>query len=392
MADSRCEVACDQRKSGFTLVELLVVIAIIGVLIALLLPAVQSAREAARRTQCANNLKEMGLAVNSYISAKKQLPPGKMIKEADLTKTATQSCGTDPWSNWALEILPYMDEIGLYRRYDFTQNNNSATNVLVRQQLVKTQVCPTDPNPPALAVPQVTAGDPPSMSGSYRGVAGRGWSTGADPNEAYWDSAQADAADNMRSQDRGPLSVCITTTGSPNGGRPNCYMAQLASSPVKVKQIIDGTSKTVMIGEYTTVTKPAGTATYGNPPVVYDLSRQAFWGNSIFGLNLGDVSLWDIGVGTGCRASPLTCDSLKTSITLDPDFNKCAGTTTSPNSWPPDFPQPCRRTFTGYHSGGMGINFVSVDGSVHNFSNNMDIRILSALATIAGKETVSPPN
>jgi len=371
---------------GFTLVELLVVIAIIGILIALLLPAVQSAREAGRRTQCANNLKEMGLAVNSYVSAKKQLPPGKMNKESDLTKGPTAGCGVDEWSNWAIEILPYMDEMGLYRRYDFTQDNDGAANVAVRQTMVRTHVCPTDPNPPALAVPQVTSGAAPSMSGSYRGVAGRGWATGNNPNEAYWDSAQAGTADNMRSQDRGPLSVCITTTGLPSGGKPNCYMAALASSPVKLKQIIDGTTKTIMIGEYTTVTKPSGTAVYNG--VTYDLSRQAFWGNSVFGLNLGDISLWDIGPTGGCRTSPLTCDSLKTSISLDPDFNKCANS----GNWPADFPQPCRRTFTGYHSGGMSINFVCVDGSVHNFTNNMDIRILAALATIAGRETVSTPN
>src|ERR1700749_3083484 len=65
---------------GFTLVELLVVIAIIGVLVALLLPAIQGAREAARRTQCLNNLKQLGVALNNYASAEKQFPPGSVAK------------------------------------------------------------------------------------------------------------------------------------------------------------------------------------------------------------------------------------------------------------------------------------------------------------------------
>jgi prepilin-type N-terminal cleavage/methylation domain-containing protein len=84
-----------RRLAAFTLVELLVVIAIIGVLVALLLPAIQAAREAARRSQCSNNLKQVGLAMLNYESANKHLPPGALMNEG---------------SAWSIYLLPYLEE------------------------------------------------------------------------------------------------------------------------------------------------------------------------------------------------------------------------------------------------------------------------------------------
>jgi prepilin-type N-terminal cleavage/methylation domain-containing protein/prepilin-type processing-associated H-X9-DG protein len=100
---------------GFTLVELLVVIAIIGVLIALLLPAVQAARESARRISCTNNLKQVGLALLEYCNAKQTFPAGQTVFQN--AATATQ---TDPWA-WSYLILPYMDQQTVY---DLIQSAN----------------------------------------------------------------------------------------------------------------------------------------------------------------------------------------------------------------------------------------------------------------------------
>ena len=96
-----------RARRGFTLVELLVVIAIIGILVALLLPAVQAAREAARRTQCTNNLKQLGLAVHNYENTNKELPPG------GLTPT-----GGSYGHSWWVRILPYIEQGNVYDKFD----------------------------------------------------------------------------------------------------------------------------------------------------------------------------------------------------------------------------------------------------------------------------------
>src|ERR1700676_690638 len=103
-------------RRGFTLIELLVVIAIIAVLVSLLLPAVQQAREAARRTQCKNNLKQMGLAMYNYESTYKQFPMGAWWHVTGATSGADFG-GSATFVNggvWSISILPYIDQANLY--------------------------------------------------------------------------------------------------------------------------------------------------------------------------------------------------------------------------------------------------------------------------------------
>jgi prepilin-type N-terminal cleavage/methylation domain-containing protein len=118
------------RLQGFTLVELLVVIAIIGVLVALLLPAVQSAREAARRMQCANNLKQIALAVHGYHDMHKLLPP------ASTNATLSGSSGL-------AAILPHIEQASLYSLYDFSKGNSEEVNLQAVSQRIKTYLCPS---------------------------------------------------------------------------------------------------------------------------------------------------------------------------------------------------------------------------------------------------------
>ncbi|MEX2139524.1 MAG: DUF1559 domain-containing protein [Pirellulales bacterium] len=126
------------RRRAFTLVELLVVIAILGILVAVLLPAVQSARETARKSQCLNNLKQIGLAVLNYEQAKKILPPGG-VWESD---------GRHGGSIY-VHILPMLEETGLYQVFDFRRTNVDdtvlpGTNQRADATVIPTLICPSD--------------------------------------------------------------------------------------------------------------------------------------------------------------------------------------------------------------------------------------------------------
>src|SRR6476469_1325288 len=98
-------------KCAFTLVELLVVIAIIGILVALLLPAIQAAREAARRTQCANNIKQLGLATINFISAKKSFPVG--LQGPSALHNSDPAYEGPVWTNVMVELLPFIEQTNL---------------------------------------------------------------------------------------------------------------------------------------------------------------------------------------------------------------------------------------------------------------------------------------
>ena len=136
-------------RRAFTLIELLVVIAIIAILISLLLPAVQQAREAARRTQCRSNLKQLGLAMHNYADVyNNAFPPGRIS-----TKPWPSGVGSDPGGphyGWGVSLLPYIDQKALYQQFDQNANFYDPVNQPVVKTPLKVFQCPSTPDTPRI--------------------------------------------------------------------------------------------------------------------------------------------------------------------------------------------------------------------------------------------------
>jgi prepilin-type N-terminal cleavage/methylation domain-containing protein len=167
------------RATGFTLVELLVVIAIIGVLVGLLLPAVQAAREAARRTQCTNNLKQLGLAIHTFHGAHKMLPPARY---------------RDGYPSWFALILPFMDASNEYKLWNTERSYYHRDNDLARESIIPSFVCPSRRDPSLSEKGDDDDGSrqhKPGAVGDYVGCSGNNvWPPGPRYNGtfAYWDA------------------------------------------------------------------------------------------------------------------------------------------------------------------------------------------------------------
>lgn len=214
---------------GFTLVELLVVIAIIGILVALLLPAVQAAREAARRIQCANNLKQIGLAMLNYESSNKTLPYGSPYK-------GTIATIGGPWSTL---IMPYLEQQTLFDEIDFNVQMGHRNNAEIVAQVVSAYVCPSDPE-----------ANNPILEGRFTAQGGPGRALG------MWypvsmGPTTPDHCDLCPNQRPGPNNWCCQghnwgTTG-PVGNSVGMFGRYPRS--FAIREVTDGMSNTIMNGE-----------------------------------------------------------------------------------------------------------------------------------------------
>jgi prepilin-type N-terminal cleavage/methylation domain-containing protein/prepilin-type processing-associated H-X9-DG protein len=230
-----------RKRSAFTLIELLVVIAIIAVLVALLLPAVQQAREAARRSQCKNNLHQLGLAFHNYHEALNTFPYSYMIDANPKNFNV---------NNWAIQILPYLDQSPLYNLFNSSVpafSNASAVGfnqAIANQNLVVVNTtlpvfnCPSVPsgsltNPGVLPANALAGGLPPTNLLYTTAKGDYSCTTGVRGNFA--NAAYAGFPGGAGSQRDGVLTNALIT----------------ATNNQKIAAITDGTSNTFMLGERT---------------------------------------------------------------------------------------------------------------------------------------------
>jgi prepilin-type N-terminal cleavage/methylation domain-containing protein len=336
---------------GFTLVELLVVIAIIGVLVALLLPAIQAAREAARRTQCINNLKQLGIAVQNYHDARKELPPNRVM---------------DGQQTWLGLILPYIEQSQVQGLWDSSLGCFYDQSYAARTAIVDTFYCPSM-NHETRILSLATTGTPvsdghahartdsaPEAAGSgwqgsisdYRAVAGSTCRVEnlkpapASTNLPWVETAimeggneYAYMADGAAPQPNAEREAGQVRMGGPNGRSVLTFRAQTS-----LKSISDGTSLTFFAGE---VGRSTAEATH------------AFNGDHFPGVFVGEFPLTNSGH----------------------DFcEKC------------DLPKD-QGGDNGFGSNHPGVvNFIMCDASVQPISKDISTIVLDNIATRAGGE------
>ena len=337
---SKFAIRARRSADGFTLVELLVVIAIIGVLIALLLPAVQSARESARRATCLNHLKQLSLAAHQHHSTHGFLPSGGWTS---WTGDPVQGFGDQQPGGWAYHILPYIEQQALFDIGDrdgdrWPVPNRTKIEIAKRSEMpVEILYCPT--RRPAVPVPRHPNG------GGYSFLNSR------HPDANPW--AVNDYVGNLGSvfigNDRADIAYHQADTYSWSHPYSHWDGVIFERSEVRMGQITDGSASTYLIGE-----RYMNPDLYVNPIAV----RSPHWG----GHDQGNVA------SGGSRADPRR----------------------RPKPNPPRQDRPGLNTTYGFGSAHPGVfNMSLCDASVQSISYDIDPMLHHDLSTRAGAETVS---
>jgi prepilin-type N-terminal cleavage/methylation domain-containing protein/prepilin-type processing-associated H-X9-DG protein len=391
----------NRARWGFTLIELLVVISIIGVLIALLLPAVQSAREAARRTQCVNNLKQLGIAVQSYITSSNVLPAQTLD---NVVPPGATGIGTKPpvgtaklqwFTSWMAGLLPNLDGQPLYDALNFSVPMFEfappiyGANTTVALNSISTLLCPSESSPKT-----------PSFALSGGGFSGQF------------------AVSNYAGNYGGPASIkaCSGTVIPVFGNNlvfsmmtTNGEIAPKTAGPVRIQAITDGAATTALFSEHLLF--------FANSGVAVDPSVTPGGNNGKRGLFPTTVSVvLDQGSQTNATAFVAACKSLPVTtaassdsafgsqwlLSLDyatannaythvmtPNTVSCTGTATATSftnnsQWGGI---GAAITATSNHPGGVNVGFC--DGSVKFVKDAVDLATWQGLGTRNGREIIS---
>lgn len=329
---------------GFTLVELLVVIAIIGILIALLLPAVQAAREAARRMQCANNLRQIGLALLNYESSLRGFPPGRICNPVFNPQYCTG------WSPQA-RLLPYIEQGNVELLIQYDKSPFDSANTPVREACIAVFLCPSDKdNFPGTATDHYFSGRT-----NYRA------SGGSQPGRFT-----------------GPLLT----------GREENNGMFVTNFSVRMANVRDGTSNTVLFSEKVLGDGNDECVSPDSDWFLIDGSHQA--ADEISGacrsLNPGDM------LGPSQQASRSGRNWVYGNYTptrynhvMPPNSLSCSGSTGNINRHVNEYGSAT--TTSSRHPG--GVNVVFVDGSTHFITDSIDLAAWRALGSRNGSELVS---
>jgi prepilin-type N-terminal cleavage/methylation domain-containing protein/prepilin-type processing-associated H-X9-DG protein len=306
-----------RRPRAFTLVELLVVIAIIGVLVALLLPAVQAARESARRMKCGNNLKQLGLALHNHHDAIGVFPAAR--------HAILQGNGAVWVHSWTPKTLPYLELQNVFELYRFNQNwdaaaNNDAANIGPIRQHLPVFVCPSAPEP------------------RYRQITNqRGAGDYAATTERNWPNPFITINESGYVKDSDPNYIGVLGHDAPEPAAPNATAIRYARR--RIGDIKDGTSNTFLVAECA-----------------------------------GRNQLWQMGkrVGTITRGPWANPDARLQIGGFDPS---------NPSSATGPCPMNCSNDKEVYSFHNGGANIVFADGSVRFVSKTLHLDVMYALFT-----------
>ena len=346
-----------RMRKGFTLVELLVVIAIIGILVGLLLPAVQAAREAARRMQCSNNVKQLSLASQTYHDAYNSLPICYWQQSAPgMVNLGSPALGRQ--TSWMIGILPYIEQSALYNQISFTPGSmlvpvpanppvvTGNINAWAATQRIPAFKCPSDTSPDLLAARGDLTNAPlpaiPFAVTSYKGCQGANWNV-TGPGAVYNTTAAP-----LGTSRFGSAIVGVGLGSSLDRGNGVFSRGWNNAAKTNMSAITDGTSNTYLVGE--------SMADYTN------------W------------SMWFMSGGTIATTSiPLNarpvCAAYLPSMTIRAGKIACRNDQASNSGFDSD------------HTGGG--NFGLVDGSVRFVSSSIDRDAYRGTATVSGGEIIA---
>lgn len=318
-------------RLGFTLVELLVVIAIIGGLIAILLPAVQQAREAARRMQCQNNLKQISLATHLYNDTYRALPMGGY--GGGLFSSAMENLPNAikyRQVSWGTALLPYVEQSALYDQFDPSFWYTQAPNQQISQTKLSVFVCPSNPSGDQLK----PNGDLPTSTILY----GRS------------DYGGNNGERSLRCKPESPTGACQNNYGNSDSGPRGPVQVSLAGRPnIAMRNITDGTSNTIWAGE-------APNAQHG----LWAGHKNLFDQSAPVNARIGDKEPWRDAVWQSCTTAFGEVGTMK-----------C------------DYGQE----FHSYHPG--GCLFAFMDGHGVFLSETLDHKVFCALLSYKGGEVVT---